>query len=502
MALSERHLCRFVRSVAKKSKRLVSAKTWAFRQRRLSRPNANGDLNPDWYQSMIFPNIAIWGSSDPADPAGRIDRALDDRNHRLSAGLSVTKRFHSVRGALVVSQGNGKYIRLRHVVEASSEIPKPIREGCLQFLESEKRQYEDLAPLLADLSEIQAAVVEKLKCEAGKYVDRVLAVSVCDPGVWSTDFDGKVSYRSMCDANRLAELSGVSVIDSLPARDLTVGGTGRNIEALPYWMMFADRNPRVANRSRGLIVLGETGLMYTLPASDGLDSEVPEIRMTETIGFQFLDALTRKYFPADQNLSHIDRLYADGLEIPELRSRWEKVIADLSPGSQREATSLGGADFDSVADKLVAESDQYLNSNSDSFSNLIRTGISWVIELVFQDLTRQSEVSVGQLKELFVSCSPQYEASVINLLDQRFPGTNVASVRKLGVASEQMGAVVAAVLGLFHIDQMPANVPWLTGARSQRILGRLTPGRPSNWRQLLRVMADFHPAPMKLKDAI
>ena len=65
-----------------------------------------------------------------------------------------------------------------------------------------------------------------------------------------------------------------------------------------------------------------------------------------------------------------------------------------------------------------------------------------------------------------------------------------------------MGAVVAAVLGLFHIDQMPANIPWLTGAESQRILGRLTPGRPSNWRQLLRSMADFHPAPMKLKDAV
>jgi anhydro-N-acetylmuramic acid kinase len=42
----------------------------------------------------------------------------------------------------------------------------------------------------------------------------------------------------------------------------------------------------------------------------------------------------------------------------------------------------------------------------------------------------------------------------------------------------------------------------LTGAEGQRILGRLTPGRPSNWRQLVRVMADFHPAPMKLKDAV
>ena len=57
-------------------------------------------------------------------------------------------------------------------------------------------------------------------------------------------------------------------------------------------------------------------------------------------------------------------------------------------------------------------------------------------------------------------------------------------------------------MGLLYIDQMPANIPWLTGADSQRILGRLTPGRPGSWRQLIRSMADFHPPAMKLKDAV
>jgi len=68
--------------------------------------------------------------------------------------------------------------------------------------------------------------------------------------------------------------------------------------------------------------------------------------------------------------------------------------------------------------------------------------------------------------------------------------------------SVNLEALVAALLGMFHIDQLPGNLPTLTGARSQRILGRLTPGRPSNWRQLIRAMAQHHPAPMKLKDAI
>ena len=452
---------------------------------------------------MIFPNVAIWGSTDPSDPVGRIDRALDDRNHRLSAGLWVSRKFDSVRGALVVSQGSGKYLRLRHVVEASARIDEAVRNGCLEFFDSESSKHEDLAPLIADLSATQAVVVEKLKCEAGKYVDRVLAVAVCDPGVWSTDFDGRVGYASMCDANRLAELSGVSVIDSIPARDITVGGTGRNIDALPYWMMFADRNSRVASQSRALLRFGETSKMYTLPPSDGLDADIPTIGLSETIGFRFLDLLTRKYFPADQKLSNIDQLYAGGTEVPELKAGWEAVIVNSGLlGNNGESSQLVESRFDSIATELVVYADGYIKANDSSFSSLIRTGISWVVQLVVEELARQSGASPGDFDELLVACSPQYEASVINLLVQKFPDTSVGSVRKHGIASEQMGAVVAAVLGLFHIDQMPANVPWLTGAESQRILGRLTPGSPSNWRQLVRTMADFHPAPMKLKDAI
>ena len=185
---------------------------------------------------MIFPTLAFWSTPDPEDALGRIDRALNDRNHRLSAGLSISNRFDRVSGALVVAQGNGRYLRIRHVVDASTPIPKSIRGGCLEFVTGQNRDCGQLSQLLSDLAETQANVVEQLKCEAGKYVDRVLAVAVQDPGVWTKDFDGRVSYAPMCDATRLAELSGVTVIDAFPSRDIAVGGQGTRLEALPYWI--------------------------------------------------------------------------------------------------------------------------------------------------------------------------------------------------------------------------------------------------------------------------
>ena len=91
---------------------------------------------------------------------------------------------------------------------------------------------------------------------------------------------------------------------------------------------------------------------------------------------------------------------------------------------------------------------------------------------------------------------------LINCLKQRNPELEANMIDGQSRSGNQLQAIVAAMLGLLHIDQMPANVPWLTNANSQRILGRLSPGRPASWRQLVRCMADFHPPAMKLKDAV
>ena len=454
---------------------------------------------------MIFPNLALWGTKQPNDAVGRIDRALNDRTHRLIVGLSVQDDFKKVNGSLVVSQGHGKYLRLKHVVGESSEIPDSVRQGCLEFTIGSNTDYGQLKQQLFDLASVQASVVEKLKCQAGKYVDRVLAVSVCDPGFWSRDFDGRESYAPMCDSTTLAELSGVSVIDSLPARDLAVRGSGKGLEALPMWLMFADRNQRVASESRGLITIDDAGRFYSLPKSDGLDSDVPEIRKFESVGFKFLDELIGKYFPLESELTYLDQLYADGKQIPELVSLWEQAIQSCVDSQSGEG--IGDLDFEQlgackISEVLVEKADIYLQRNSDLFSNVVRTGICWVLDFLVDRIASTNQAQGYQVDDLIVSVAPQYEACVINRLEQVLSGVAVNSIRKFGVEYDRLPAVVAGVLGLFHVDQMPANIPWITGAQSQRILGALTPGRPSSYRLLLRAMADFNPAPMKLRDAI
>jgi len=355
---------------------------------------------------MIFPRLKFWSSESrsESDP-DLIHRSLENRQHRLCAGISVDQKFQKIHGCLAVLKGRGRFSKLKYATGASIELSASLQKGCEEICGSEKPNTFDLQFLLRDLADAQTLVIEQLKQEAGKYVDRILAISVADPGLWFSDFDDKPLYLPMCDPTTIAESTGIAVIDALPQRDLSVGGTGRPLAALPLWMILADRNPKVADQDCVLVDLTkQTPETFWLPASDGLDAEVPPIN-------------------------------------------WQIADADLT------------------ADQVIRRAAQ--------------THPQARLFVHFDESQR-----VGESRSS-VEAEPKFERldSVIGKMIN-------------------LDALVAAILGMFHIDQLPGNLPRLTGATSQRILGRLTPGRPSNWRQLIRAMAQYHPAPMKLKDAI
>ena len=65
-----------------------------------------------------------------------------------------------------------------------------------------------------------------------------------------------------------------------------------------------------------------------------------------------------------------------------------------------------------------------------------------------------------------------------------------------------MLANAAALLAAMFVDQMPGNVPELTNASGLRLLGRISPGSPTAWRNVLINMNDSESPTMRLKDAV
>ena len=369
---------------------------------------------------MIFPNLAIWSSRRDARNAGdQFDRSLDKRQRRLCAGLWVSGDFSEIQGCLLVAQGRGKFVRYCHSSSVVQTIAAPTQQSCQRMLRDADVNFHECQLAIRDLSDELSQAIESLKVSAGKYVDRILAVGIQDPGLWTTDIDGQKVFRGFCDGSRVAATTGVNVLDEFPARDLASGGAGQPLWPLPLWLLLGDRSAPMASTTRIVVLDGASVgaseswndsrescdiATVELPPSDGLDANVPELQLS---------------------LQSIESL---------------KEQLDARDPSNTEIIPIGSHEF---------------------------------------------------VKSIAASLSRKFGANI--QLD--------SFESKLG-AETHFEAAVSAMLTLMHVDQMPANLPRITGADSQRILGRLSAGSATNWRNLIRSMAQYQPAPMKLRDAI
>jgi hypothetical protein len=444
-------------------------------------------------------------SNDLDDPAQKIDRTLDDRGHRLIAGISISEGFDRVDAVLVVAAGHGKYLRVKHVEAETQALPTALQNLLKEVTSASDPSIAEVRQLATDLALHQANVFETIKCKAGKYVDRILAIAVHSPDIRWCDFDGSRQQQSLCDPVRLSQLTGVTIIDDFPARDMAAGGTGQQLDALPWWFLHADRARKVAADHRLVLQFSNESSGYWLPASDGLDAELPNITaIGPTPSVVFLEQIVSQERNNDEVSSNnieqesstpLENLYAEGSRNHDLIDHWNQIWVNQN-GESESTHRLQDIDL-----KLARSVDDP-KFQSISKADIIRSAVVWMTDLVMAEISpvhvRADHVYFASQTSL-TSClinqfiqAANYDKSRVHTVG--YPSsTNVYSSHQ---------AVSAAVLGLLHIDQMPANVPALTGANEQRILGRLSMGKPSNWRQLLREMADFCPPAMKLRDAV
>ncbi len=376
----------------------------------------------------------------------RIDQHFARHSYRMILGLEVSPNFSQLRAALLLTAGRGKYLRATHSIGDQSAIPE-ILAAELRLLNSENtsqtRPPIDGGSLYYDLAECQASLVQRLKAQAGKYVDRILAVSVMDPGIWTRDFDGRLFYRSACDAVRLAELTGMNVIDGYPQADLYAGGNAFPLAGLPLWLQFSDRSTPCAKATTLVVDLTDDLECWGLPGSDGADDWLPNISWR----------------------------------------RCQASVQSFNESSPRAHTDL-------------------------RLERMVRETITFALELKQRV---EPQLPVGQV---IVIGPREVVDTAVERLRSEWPNDLGAAVWLVANSTRQQGSpapstalidhpgLVSGLLGMLHIDQIPANLPHLTGASGLRVLGRLTPGRLSAWRHLLVNMTDTQSPIMRLKDAI
>lgn len=435
---------------------------------------------------MIFPLPSIWfGSPTDDQVALRVDRFEDAKRHRMAVGLYVNQDFSEIHGSLLIVSGHGKYLQTRSWSSDKIAISEALSERLQKLTSDPNPNLVELSSSSADLAVLQSQLIVRLKEKAGKYVDRILAVCVTDPGLWLQDFDGQQIYHSLCDPNKLAELTGLNVIDSFPARDVASGGNARWLDALPVWLMLADRDQKEARSSRLAMLIGETSELFFLPASDGLDSELPAILTKQLCGKALFEKLASRAGGKNFNLEDEKRL-----ELATLNGRSEKTLVEAWSKVNFEGNPTATQELEAIANQ----------SNVKDLPSLFRSSIVFCADQVLQWIAQLHPTP--PLGQITIWGQSTFAKLLANELSNRVSALSPSPEVNTTNSCSEIRATLAGMQGFLTIDQMPGNLPWLTGCKTPQLLGRITSGRPTSWKQLLVEMADYRPPVMKLKDAV
>jgi 1,6-anhydro-N-acetylmuramate kinase len=336
--------------------------------------------------------------------------ALADRKRWL-LGLVVGPRCRSLHVALVGIEGVGLSCRAEVFAGRSTRAHPECEHLFSRLVSAPRRSPMDAALLAAQLAERQAALLDVFSAEVAPVWSRVLAIAVHDPGLWRKS-GGLGLCVGLCDAARLADMSGLNVIDAFSARDLAQDGRGRPLLPIPYWLLLHH-----VHKNRLLVQWGR------------------RVRLT--------------WLPASRDASGASRV----------------LYFRLPPDAD-------------LPDKQYAPTGTVARFVLDSFPKS------------------------PPLDELIVLGPAALRETAFHALAALLPVAQSLCLSALGIRPGSLEPAGVALLGLLHLDQIPAGSLAITGARTPRVLGRLTPGSLASWHRLVRELASARPSVVSLRSAV
>jgi 1,6-anhydro-N-acetylmuramate kinase len=422
-----------------------------------------------------------------------IDRYRLGDARRLVLGLSPGRDFSSVNAALLLARGRGKCLRPLWVEHRQYRMAKPVVDACRRWLTGDASRLDELSQLRCDFSGQLALSAQQVLAISQSSERKLLAVCVDDPGIWVRDFDGALCWEPMVSAATLAETLGFCVIDGFPIRDMSGGGRGWPVEPLAWWLLFADRNRRVANSVRVLVDWSADCRIGLIPPSDGVDDQLPELKHLLLPG---RDLETAMLAPAGlQEISAIDRsrLGAQGTVSEELARFLEQSVVEFRAAAHPSANAERLV-HNGLATRFVQDSRIPV---SDALKTLAVVCARAIAQFVGSEFPESSSASCQ-----LVGGGWMDENGLLGSELGRHLNAEWMETRDFNYSSVGLNPVSVAMMGLMHIDQMPLSVPELTGCAVPRVAGRLTPGSLSHFRRLIMEMADTNPPTMKLREAV
>lgn len=331
------------------------------------------------------------------------------------------------------------------------------------------------------VAELQVVNVERLLNHCGVSAEKITAIGQRGPAFGKEFWKQTGCSTSIGDPAILAEATGVTVIDHFEQRDLAKGGVARGLDTLPLWMLFTRAVDSVSTRPTVVARVDQTIELFYLPARRR-NRPIPAIAYRD-IGPAF--SLLQQLQPLCGQSVEIDK----SLDEPLQKIMQQFQLEDASLDSPQQLAVL--------VERIIDQIPKLVQSSSTLNQTLERT---WCKHIT-NEIQEQFPPTPQPAELVVLGRGARREAFVKQLAD-RFSDVPLSTELTKGWISGASGAAIAAIFAALHIDQVGGNLPDLTGAAASRVLGRITPGNPANWRGVLSQMEVAVKQTMPLREAI
>ena len=255
----------------------------------------------------------------------------------------------------------------------------------------------------------------------------------------------------------IAERTGITTVSDFRSRDMAVGGQGAPLVPLVDYLLF-----RSEYVGRAMLNIGGIANVNILPAN----CEVTDIFAFDTgPGNMVIDGVVQAItggkldFDRDGALAGKGQVCEDLLDV-----LMAHPFFDMKPPK-----STGREDFGTDMVQKILDREE-------KGEDLVRTTTQFTVESIVQELKR-FVLPRCEIHEVIASGGGTKNPIMMDLLDRALGNIAFKRLDDLGMASEAKEAIAFAVLAYQTVNGHPGNVPSVTGADKQVVLGSITPGK-------------------------
>lgn len=341
--------------------------------------------------------------------------------------------------------GEGRVVQL---ASHCHPMPEVIKLAILGMCQGQAVTLSAVGQLDTQLGRLFAEAVQTLLAQTSLRAEDITAIGCHGQTVWHEPQGPAPSTLQIGDNNQIAALTGITTVGDFRRRDMALGGQGAPlVPAFHHALLSNDSERRVI-----LNIGGIANLSLLLPGQ-------PVTGFDTGPGNMLLDAWIRQH----QSLAY-DKDATWALSGRVHHGLLQRMLSD--PYFSLPAPKSTGREYFNL---------RWLEQQLASFPEIKPADVqTTLVELSAVSITQQIMQS-GGVERLLVCGGGARNPLLMQRLAALLPDTAVSATDAFGISGDDMEALAFAWLAYRTLSGLPGNLPSVTGASRETVLGAIYP---------------------------